>query len=168
MKVKVGKSGIIVSENYNWTQFGMLIFNRHEIDDLVLHIRYKSGSQHPKFAKKIQISVTLYNILTQLIDTQEINYELIKQLNTEEKELFNKIMQASKLSKQLKYRIMETEPDKNFYKNRYNVLQGEIEAGNTSRVVKTELIDTIYRLVAFHELTLEAAQEMVKELKEFN
>jgi hypothetical protein len=167
MRVKVSKTGIIVAEAYNWVQFGMLIFNRHEMDAMILHIRYRSGAQHSKFPTKLQMSELLYNCITALIDTQEINYELIRQLNDDDKDLFNRIITASKLGKQLKYNILKSNINIDFLKNRYMVLQGQVEAGNTSAIIKSELADVVNKLVTFNVIPLSDSLEMIKELKDF-
>jgi hypothetical protein len=167
MKVKVSKNGLIVEESYNWVQFGILIFNRHEMDAMILHIRYRSGAQHSKFLSKIQMSELLYNCLTSLIDTQEINYELIRQLDDNEKNLFNRIITASKLGKQLKYNILKSNINIDFLKNRYMILQGQIEAGNSSLIIKSEMVDVINQLVTYNLIPLSTSIDMLQELKDF-
>jgi hypothetical protein len=113
------------------------------------------------------MSALLYNCISALIDTQEINYELIRQLDDDDKDLFNRIITASKLGKQLKYNILKSNVNIDFLKNRYMILQGQIEAGNTSPIIKSELADVVNKLVTFNVIKLSDSLEMIKELKDF-
>jgi len=51
-------------------------------------------------------------------------------------------------------------------KNRYNVLSGEIEAGNNSADVKKELIDIIKLLVEKKVISKSDSIEMINEINE--
>jgi hypothetical protein len=162
--VKIEK-GVEIKSKAKWRTFGKFIINIVDLDDLVLNIRYISGSQVPKF-KKHDVSEELYNVLSHLLDTGEINYELIKQLNEKEKGLLDKLITLAGLKKQLNYKKAKTEPSILDLKNRYNVLSGEIEAGNNSPDVKKELIDTIKLLVEKKVLSKVDSIEMINEINE--
>jgi acyl-CoA-binding protein len=162
--VKIEK-GVEIKSKAKWRTFGKFIINIVDLDDLVLNVRYLSGSQVPKF-KKQDVSEEFYNILSYLLDTAEINYELIKQLSEKEKGLLDKLITLAGLKKQLNYKKSKTEPSILDLKNRYNVLSGEIEAGNNSADVKKELIDIIKLLVEKKVISKSDSIEMINEINE--
>ena len=162
--VKFDEGIKIVSRN-RWKTFGKFIINYNDLDDLKLNIRYISGSQVPKM-KKQDISIELYNVISSLIDTGEINYTLIKDLKDKEKELLDDLIIRAGLKKQLNYKASKTEMSTSDLKNKFNILSGEIEAGNNSPKVKQDLTEVINKLVAKRVISKANAVEMLNELKE--
>lgn len=162
--VKFDEGIKIVSRN-RWKTFGKFIINYNDLDDLKLNIRYISGSQVPKM-KKQDISIELYNVISSLIDTGEINYTLIKDLKDKEKELLDDLIIRAGLKKQLNFKPSKMEMSTSDLKNKFNILSGEIEAGNNSPKVKQDLTEVINKLVAKRVISKANAVEMLNELKE--
>jgi hypothetical protein len=157
--------GVEIKTKARWKTFGKFIINVIDLDEMILNIRYISGSQVPKF-KKVDITEEFYNLLSHLLDTGEINYEVIKQLSDKEKGLVDKLITSAGLKKQLNYKKSKTEPSILDLKNRYNVLSGEIEAGNNSPDIKKELIDIIKLLVDKKIINKLDSIEMINEINE--
>jgi hypothetical protein len=157
--------GIDIISRAKWKTFGKFIINHNELDNQKFKIRYLSGSQVPKLSNTT-VSNEFSSLLSHLLDTKQINYELIKQLTDKEKTLFNNLMDLSGLKKQLNYKIQKTEPSLTDYKKRYNILHGEIEAGNNNKEVIEELKTVINKLVEKKGLSVSDANEMIKELNE--
>ena len=162
--VKFDEGIAIVSRN-RWKTFGKFIINYNELDDMKLNVRYISGSQVPKM-KKQDISIEFYNVITTLLDTGEINYTLIKDLQDKEKDLLDNLITSAGLKKQLGYKPSKTEMSSTDLKNKYNILSGEIEAGNNSPKVKQDLTEVINKLVSKRLISKANAVEMLNELNE--
>jgi len=158
------EKGIEIISTIRWKTFGKFIINYMLITDLILNVRYISGSQVPYFKGKIPISIELSNVITSILDTGEINYTLIKELTDKEKTILNNLIKLSGLSKQLNYRSSKLEASATDIKNRYNILAGEIEAGNTSKLIKSQLIEVINLLVEHKVIKQEESVEMISEL----
>ena len=126
-------------------------------------MKHPSGSQVPKLPKQT-IEIDLYNVIAHLLDTKEINYTLMKELSKQEKKLFNLLMDISGLSKQLNYKKNKIEASEKDLKLRYNVLSGEIEAGNNNDEIKEELIEVIQNLVNIKAISKKDSVEMIEEL----
>ena len=141
------EKGVDIISTIRWKTFGKFIINYMLITDLVLNIRYISGSQVPAFKGKIPISIELSNVITSILDTGEINYTLIKELKDKEKVILNNLIKLSGLSKQLNYRASKIEASTKDLKDRYNILTGELQAGNNSKIIKNQLIEVINQLV---------------------
>lgn len=156
--------GIVLTRKSNWYELGKICVNILHLEAHILQIRYRCGSQHPKFLSKLKISHELYNVLTMLIDTGSVDYTLCQQLNSDERAIFNDVIKYSKLTTQLKYKPLEIVPDKIFYKRRYNILSGEMESGNDSPIVKNELYMVINELGKLEVFTPDEAKEMIDEL----
>lgn len=157
--------GIEIISRAKWKTFGKFIINYNELDNQKLKIRYISGSQVPKM-KNTTISNEFSSLLSHLLDTKQINYELIKQLSDKEKTLFNNLMDLSGLKKQLNYKTQKLEVSVKDLKTRYNILYGEIEAGNNSKEVIDELKIVINKLVEKKGLSITDANDMIAELNE--
>jgi hypothetical protein len=150
-----------------WFRFGKIIIHYDNLDDLKLNCKYASGSQIPKLPKT-SISEEMSALLMSLIDTQEINFQLAKQLKDSEKDLLVQLMKTSGLSKQLNFTKSKIEPSRSDLKLRYNVLIGEIEAGNNSEVIVQELKTVIEKLIKLNLIAEDSGKEMIDELKDIS
>jgi hypothetical protein len=75
--------GIDIISRAKWKTFGKFIINHNELDNQKFKIRYLSGSQVPKLSNTT-VSNEFSSLLSHLLDTKQINYELIKQLTDKE------------------------------------------------------------------------------------
>lgn len=125
----------------NYVDFGIFILNINQLKKNVLLIKYKRTIAPVNKLRRTPITDDFKNLLTDLIDTQEINIELQKELNDEEQELFEKLLTISKIAKPLNYkRYTKSIED---YLHRLMIIQGSMNSGNTSDILKQEAIDII-------------------------
>lgn len=135
------KQTIEQSIQKNYVDFGIHILNINQLKKNVLLIKHKRTIGPVNKLRRTPISDDFKNLITHLIDTQEINIELQKELNDEEQNLFEKLLDISKIKKPLNYkRYTKTIED---YLHRLKIIQGSMNSGNTSDILKQEAIDII-------------------------
>jgi hypothetical protein len=148
----------------NYVDFGIFILNINQLKKNVLLIKYKRTIAPVNKLRRTAITDDFKNLLTDLIDTQEINIELQKELNDEEQELFEKLLTISKIAKPLKYkRYTKSIED---YLHRIMIIQGSMNSGNTSDILKQEAIDIINILSnpIIKKISIEDAKMLIESL----
>ena len=124
-----------------YVPFGKYILNTKQLKNNVLLIKNKKGLAPIGKLKRTEITNDFKNLITDLIDTQRINVELQKELNNDEIILFEKLLSLCNLKDVLNYkRYSKTVDD---YIHRLTIIQGSMNAGNTSNILKQEAIDII-------------------------
>ena len=78
--------------------------------------------------------------------------------------ILNNLIKSSGLSKQLNYRASKIEASTKDLKDRFNILTGELQAGNNSKIIKNQLIEVINQLVEHKVIKQEDSIEMISEL----
>ena len=147
----------------NYKKFYKLQINVMKLLDNKLMILYETGSPFSRYIKTQTISPEFASVLLNLIDTNELNYEMIKRLTEEEKKLFNIIMTQSGAKTELKYKEPElTEED---LLKRFLILQGSIRSGNNSNEVLKEGIDILKRLNKIGRIDDEELNEILNSLE---
>ena len=147
----------------NYKKFYKLQINVMKLLDNKLMVLYETGSPFSRYIKTRTISPEFASVLLNLIDTNELNYEMIKRLTEEEKKLFNIIMTQSGAKTELKYKEPElTEED---LLKRFELLQGSIQAGNNSNEVLKEGIDILKRLNKIGRIDDEQLNEILNSLE---
>lgn len=138
----VKKKHKISYKEINYYTFGKFILNRKILnDENILLIKYpKSHGNVPKLRRTI-ISDTFKNLINDLLDTQQLNIQIQKNLTDKEQDLLDLLLSLSLLKKQLNF--SKQYKDINDYVIRFKILQGSISAGNDSDDIKNELIDII-------------------------
>lgn len=152
----------------NYREFGKV-----QINELQLHtnnklmVCYLTGS--PIMDKELRtqiISDELASIIINIIDTlpkNEIDIKKINRLSEKERNVFNKLILRSGLSKDLKYK--QTPRTIQDLIDRFEIVQGSIIAGNNSLDVIKEAMDLIKLLHTAGKISSEDATELLKELK---
>lgn len=120
--------------------FGVFAVHKKSLGDNILNLKYKSFSQVHKYPKR-QISDDLKDILVDAIETKKINNKLFNALTDSDKSFLTELVNEAKLK--------ETFP--NIFKSgngiavnenpldRFEILKGELIAGNSSNEIKKEL-----------------------------
>jgi hypothetical protein len=132
------------------------------IDKNVFNILYKSGSNHHLFPP-IKISNEYRDFLKELIDDCRINDEKLSNLNEPESIHFNNVLIASGLSNKFKLKANNSEKIKE-ENNRFNILLGEIKAGNNNRQIIKELKSLIKKFMNDGRLNKNEAQQALNEI----
>lgn len=144
--------GLNVKETEHYKKLGKFMINMRYLEKNKLIIKYLSYAPIPNL-KQISITDKFKNLIIDLFDTNEINYQLLKSLDKPEIDLFKKIIDKSGLAQTLKFDETKTKLNIDELKNRFNVLRGVIVAGNVNSFILDELkeiVDELYKQEAIN------------------
>jgi hypothetical protein len=165
VKISEGLKG---DEKADWVKFGpkFMINTKLLKKNNTLLLKYQTYSPIV-WLKRRKVNDEFKNFMLELIDTNTINYGLLKLCLEEDIYLFQQIIEKGKLTKSLNFDIREAEPTKEDLKERFEILKGEILAGNDNPEVKQKCKDVIhqlYKLQMIDELTKNELIEGIEEL----
>ena len=118
-----------------YKQFGRHLIHRHKLEDGILMIKYPSGAKHPEMPTQ-KISEGLTRVFKEMADGRMPQYHHFEGLGIKEKELLHKVVRHTQ------FKDLEVPPpdkeamDKQL--DRFEILRGEIEAGNDNREIIKE------------------------------
>jgi hypothetical protein len=164
VKVTEGLKG---DENADWMTFGSkFMINVKLLEKNTLLLKYQTYSPIV-WLKRRKVNDEFKNFMVELLDTNTINYGLLKLCLEEDVNLFKQIIEKGKLTKSLNFDIHQTEPTKEDLKERFEILKGEILAGNDNPAIKQKCLDVInqlFKLQMIDELTKNDLIEGIEEL----
>jgi len=120
-------TGLLKASSY--LQFGRYTINIHKLNDDILMMKTPKAGAIP-YLPTTKISSSLCHILKTLVNNQVVEFEMISNLNDDDKRLLHKIATKSHIQ------ISVPSPDKDKQQqemDRFNILKGEIIAGNDNK-----------------------------------
>lgn len=146
--------------NNNYSEFGKFMINTKLLYDDILLVKYKNSYAPVPTIKRTKISSLLTSILEDLIITFNINYDLLNGLEENEQLLFSNLLQKAGLAIQLKFnkQLIELTPQK--LVDKYNILKGQIIAGNTNKEIIKQIEELLPKLIKANRLTEDKAEEI--------
>ena len=134
----------------NEGNFGKYNVRVNDLKRGFFNIRYPSGAVIRPFPKQL-ISTTLRNIIVQIIYEKKFSEEEYETLDDSEKKLFDDLITFAKLDKceNIKYfkHKRYNDEERNADIKRFNILRGELVAGNDSKEIVKELKKLLYKLL---------------------
>ena len=155
--------GLKLKTDYSYREFGKFIIQYKFLLDNILLVKYKSYAPIPTI-KRQDISDDLKDIIINIFDTGEINYQLGKTLNQSEKDLLTSLITKSGLKEQLKFNKINLLEDIKDIINDFNVLKGIIIAGNDNPDIITKIKVVLDKLVLYKRITKKDALEIINDL----
>lgn len=158
-KNKIIGRGISLPEVPDIISFGKvnLLYSKL-INNNVLSIKDKKNKSIAN-CKNVTVSDHFVNIVSKIIDNVDITNDY-HELTEDEKIIYNSLMILSGLSKVAKV----PKPSIQFFKNKVQLLSGEIEAGNDNIKVKEDLQYYLNQLVLFKAITKKQAQTYFNQI----
>ena len=161
-RVKVGK-GIAVKETPSYKTFGKYVIHMgHLLDKNVANFKYPSLGSIPSI-KPLTISDDYKEFLIDTLENQKPNERLMSRLPTEEQRHFEKVVQGAGLIDTFKLKRNQGEMEKK-EANRFNLLRGEILAGNNNEKLMKELRGLILRFMNDGRIQQKEGTSMLVEL----
>lgn len=151
-------------ELMKYKEFGKFIINMQLLQSNVLLVKYKSYAPIPGL-KRTNISNDLKLMINYLFDTGEIDYQSGQKLTSNEKDIFNKLIVKSGLNLQLKFDMLKMEEDESDVINEFNILKGEILAGNDNPKIKQDIKDVLQKLVRLNKISQLNAEQIIIDLE---
>jgi hypothetical protein len=164
--VKVGE-GLKGDEPNDWITFGPKFMINIKLlgKSNTLLIKYQTYSPIG-WLKRRKINDEFKNFLLELLDTNTINYGLLKLCLEEDIATFQQIIEKGKLTNTLKFDKNEAEPTKEDLKERFNILKGEILAGNDNPYIKVKCKNVINQLFKLHMIDEVMKNELIEGIDE--
>ena len=160
------QEGIVCKNLAHYKTFGKFILNM----DLLVHnnillVKY-SGSYAPvPTLKRTKIGDDLKNTILELLDNSKVNYELLKECSHHDRQTFEKLIIRAGLHKQLNYDQNLSKMNETGLKLRFEVLRGEILAGNNNQEIVDELLFVIKELTELRVISESDCMDLLNELK---
>lgn len=156
-------SGIKAERTEIFVPFGVFYIHKPKLmNDNRLSLKYPSGACVRGFPSQI-ITDTLRNLLVKLIEDQKVDYKLLQSLSKTDSELFYSLIQKAKLDNQLGLSgYKDTEYQDQL--KRFELLRGEILAGNNSPDIMKELKMLILNFMATSKMRKAEGLHVLAEL----
>lgn len=162
MKGKFAEGISVKTAKYK--EFGKFMLNFELLDDNILLIKYKNSYAPCPSLRRTTISNELKDMIHYLFDTGEIDYKSGQKLNIKEKNIFDILISKSGLKAQLKYSKDKLKNDVNYIIEQFNILKGEIIAGNDNPEIKEEIKTVLNKLVELGKITDAMATDIISDL----
>jgi hypothetical protein len=161
-KVKVGK-GISVKEQPSYKTFGKYVIHMgHLLDRNVANFKYPSLGSIPHI-KPLTISEDYKEFILDTIKDGKPNDRVFNKLPTEEQRHFERVVAGAGLVDTFKLKRNHTEQERK-EAERFNLLRGEVLAGNNSDKVMKELRSLIVRFMNEGRIQQKEGTTMLLEL----
>ena len=162
--VKLIDNGIELKSKAHYRTFGKFIINMDLLHGGELLVKYISYAPVYKI-KRTGISGYFCDFLCDLLDTGVINIDKFKKLTYKDNRIFDNLVVRAKLANQLGYHKIEQKLDEDELKIRFEILRGELTAGNNNRELVEELNHVIDELYKIGKIKEEDKIELLAELK---
>lgn len=156
---QVNENGNLKIKKSPYEEFGVFMIHTVFLDDNLLLVKYKSYSPVPSI-RRTKISEDLSNILKDLLVSSEINYNLLNDLSDKEIDLFDNLITKAKLKTLLNYKKSKIKLSPEKLKMKYNILKGEIIAGNDNAEIIKDIEKLLPQLIESDIITQEIALEI--------
>ena len=150
-----------------YLRFGKFDLNHYKLNENILLVKYPKSRGPVAKIKATPITDTFKNLMHDLIDTQTINTVIQKRLEESEMDLFELLIKKSGLESQLKYKRVKMDSDTLIH--RFEILRGQLLAGQNSRIMKDEFIKVIKLLSSseyLNKISAEDANDLISILNE--
>ena len=157
-RIKIGR-GLDVTSKEKFQSFGDKLIDVHSLEQGWLNIRFNSLATFNRI-KPRSISNQLKEFLLDCLQNHDINYRQFKYLKKDDQDLFRQMCKFSKVS-------IESDSDNDVFTDkikRFNLLKGEILAGNNHPSLLQELKETIYDFVQYGLITKYIGNSILQEI----
>jgi hypothetical protein len=160
--VKIG-SGVKQNDEPVYKEFGKYCIHMPQLlNKDVLNVKYKSLGGIPDF-KPMAVSENYKDFMVDLVNNNSINKALYKQLPLQEKKHFEKVSTGAGVFKQLGLSRVSADDDKKDME-RFELVRGEVEAGNDNPKLIKELKHFIIKFLSEGKITKQTAFNLLLEL----
>jgi hypothetical protein len=138
IKLKIGR-GLSVIQQPTFQEYGKYVVHMNMLmNHDLLNLKYKSLGPIPKFKNHVAVSDIFKEFLLDVLETGKPNKHMYNQIEADERKLFEEISIGAGLWQKFNMKRTTTNNDEEESK-RFEILRGEILAGNNNNQVITEL-----------------------------
>ena len=158
-------TGIICNTSSHYKIFGKFMVNMNLLSDGILLVKYTKSYAPVPPLKRTVISKQFTIFLTDLLNNNEINYHMLIACTQKDKAIFDNLVIRAGVNRQLDYnKDNVTKENESELKIKFQILQGEMIAGNNSEEIIHELKYVISELVQLKVISLKDSEELIAEL----
>jgi hypothetical protein len=150
----------------NYTEFGKLMINLKLLNNNILLLKYKNSYGPVPGLLRTPISNEVKDLLYYIIDTQNVNYEYIRELEDGDRELIINILKKSGLDIIFRLDLNKTTENEKELIDRLSILQGEVEAGNNNIEILNESKEVLRKLRKIKRITEKQYNELIQSIEE--
>ena len=168
MPIKIKpQTGIIREKLSHYEIFGKFMINMNLLCDGILLVKYTKTYAPILSLKRTKISKEFKIFILDLLKNNKINYEMLKGCTQKDKSVFNNLINRSGVARQLEYdkdTVLNNKENESELKLKFQILQGEVIAGNNSEEIIEELKYVINELVQLNVINLKDSEELIAEI----
>ena len=161
IKKKYGR-GIAENQTEKYRQFGRYVVDTHNLKNNILAIRYQHKKAQVPTLQTRRISDTLRDLIMDVLDTGRVNFTHYNNLSSADRELFHRAAHHARIDETLG--LKATPNSDNDDMRRFEILRGELIAGNDAKQVRDELRKYVLKFMADGRLPRGQAQGILWEL----
>ena len=154
--------GIEPVKEEKYQQFGRYLLHVPSLKKGILNLKYPSLASIPSLPQRI-LSQDLSDFIQEVISNGEMNQKLFDKLSETDRNLFAKVAQQSLISDKLGLKNSVGEDDRELLK-RFELVRGEVIAGNNSTEILKELKGLTLQLLADGRISKSIGHTLLYEL----
>jgi len=148
----------------NYFEFGKFAINKKLLHENILLVKYKKSYAPVPQIRRTKISDDFIDALIFIFDTNKIDYEKLRELTTNENDLFRTLIMKSGLYDTLKYNYNQTRETIKDIIEEYEIIRGQIEAENDNPELLTKAKVISKKLKNYGKITENEYREIVDNL----
>ena len=162
-RIRIGK-GISAVEQPSYKEFGKFCINIPHLENQdILNVKYKNCLGAIPSFKPTAVSDIFRDFIVDLLDSGKPNMRVYNQISDEERKYFQKVATAAGIFKGMGLPITTTDDEEKDVK-RFEILRGQITAGNNNPKLLDETRKLVVRLMNADRLKKKAGLEILLEL----
>lgn len=142
-------------------QFGKIMINPYALFYQNTLILTSNGTNHFTGYRNTKVSDDFVSIIMKILQGGEPTHKEIQKLDLSEKELYDNVIHLAHLHKKVDHNLAQT---RQAMKHRFELLNGEIGAGNTNKALKKELTDLVHKMAYAGMISHHQRNKFVKSL----
>lgn len=161
--IRIGK-GITAVEQPSWCEFGKYVINLHHLENQdILNVKYKNCLGAVPSFKPTAVSDIYRDFLIDLLDTSKPNTRVYNQIGDEERKHFEKLATNAGVFKGMGLPKTVIDDDEKMVK-RFELLRGEIQAGNNNAKLLDETRKLVVKLMNADRIKKKQGLDILLEL----
>jgi hypothetical protein len=152
----------------NYIELGKFMINMKFLTNNILLLKYKKSYAPVPNLRRQNISNDVRDILYYIIDTKNINYEDIRELEKKDNELIMRILELSGLDVYFRLDREKTKENIDDIILRFKIIQGEINAGNDNMELLNEAKELLIKLKKNNKITENDYNDLIREINEIS
>jgi hypothetical protein len=150
-----------LQSDLTYREFGKFAINMKLLYQNVLLAKYKKSYAPIPKLKRTDVSRNFVDAIIYIFDTNEIDYEKVRELSQKENDILELLIMKSGLYSTLKYDKTKTRDDVNNIIEEYHILKGEIEADNNNPELLEKMKKVVQRLYNYGKINESDYREMI-------